>query len=269
MPGQEAEQGRARRLGEPPGVPDQVLIRQVGVAGGDRHAGEIVDLGQRVLDVRDGQDQGQRGGFRLGQRPDGLIAVQQEGGGGGIGAGCAALVQARPAHHGALQGQGQVVHGRQAVGQPEVEDPGYPRVRRGRGPGEVGRVPVTVSPLRGQRREGRRGVRDQRAHDGVEMVLPVPSGQVGGQRRPLAHQLARGLERVRRRDDLAGIHQHRGGPGLQAEIRRGQVQAAEGSAGRVGVPEARVRRPGGRLAVQVGPVRDLVDLVAVLAAAQH
>lgn len=269
MPGQEAEQGRARWLGEPPGVPDQVLVRQVGVAGGDRHAGEVVDLGQRVLDVRDRQHQGQRGGFRSGQRPDGLVAVQQEGGRGEIGGGRAALVQAWPADHGAFQGQGQVVHGRGAVGQPEVEDPGYSRVRRGRGPGEVGRVPVTVPPLRGQRRERRSGVRDQRAHDGVEMILPAPSGQVGSQRRPPAHQRACLLERVGRGDDLAGIHQHRGRPGLRAEIRRGQVQAAQGGAGRIGVPEARVRRPGGRLAVHVDPVRDLVDLVAVLTAAQH
>jgi hypothetical protein len=39
---QEREQRRALGLAEPAGMTDQVLIRQVGVGGRARHAGEVV-----------------------------------------------------------------------------------------------------------------------------------------------------------------------------------------------------------------------------------
>jgi hypothetical protein len=112
-------------------VPDQVLIGQVGVRRRDRHAGEVVRLGERVLDVHDGQQQRHRGGFGPAQWPDRLVAVQQEGRGGQVGGGRAGLRQVETAHHGAFARQGQVVHGEGPVGQPEVEDPGYLRVGRG------------------------------------------------------------------------------------------------------------------------------------------
>jgi len=177
---EKAEQGGARRLAEPPGVPDQVLVGQVGVAPGDGHAGEVVRFGQRVLDVHDGQHQRQRDGFGPGQRPDRLIAVQEDGGGGQVGTGRAGLRQVEPAHHGALERQGQVVHGEGPVGQAEVEDPGDPGVGRGRGPGEVGRMPVAVRPLRAQRGQLRRGPADRRDQDLGEVLLPAAFGQVGG-----------------------------------------------------------------------------------------
>jgi hypothetical protein len=177
---EKAEQGCARRLAEPPGVPDQVLVGQVGVGPGDGHAGEVVRFGQRVLDVHDGQHQRQRDGFGRGQRPDRLVAVQEDGGGGQVGAGRAGLRQVEPAHHGALERQGQVVHGEGPVGQAEVEDPGHPRVGRGRGPGEVGRVPVAMRPLRAQRGQLRRGPADQRDQDLSEVLLPAAFRQVGG-----------------------------------------------------------------------------------------
>jgi hypothetical protein len=76
-------------------MPDQVLVGEVGVGRTDlrrdRHAGEVVHLGQRVLDVHDGQQQRQRGGFGPGQRPDRLVSVQEDGRGGEVGGGRAGL----------------------------------------------------------------------------------------------------------------------------------------------------------------------------------
>ena len=269
MLGQEAEQGRAGRLAEPPGVPDQVLIGEVGVGPRDRHTGEVIHLGQRVLEVDHGQQPGQRSGFGVAQRPHRLVPVQDDGRDGQVGGGRAGLRQVEPAHHRALERQGQVVDGMRPVGQPEVEDAGYPGVRRGRGPGEVGGVPVAVPPLRGEHGQQRRDVPDQRNQARLEVRRPGPSGQVGGQRGPRGHQPTRRGERVGRADDLAGVHQHPGRTGGQAEVRRGQVQAGQRRAGRVGVAEAGVRGPADRVAVQVDAVRDLVGLVAEFPAPQH
>ena len=266
---QKAKQGRARRLAEPPGVPDQVVIGQVGVGRRDRHAGEVVRFGQRVLDVHDGQHQRQRDGFGLGQRPDRLVTVQEHRGGGQVGAGRGDLRQVKPAHHGALEGQGQVVHCEGPVGQAEVEDPGHLRVGSGRGPGEVGRVPVAVRPLRGQRGQLRRGPADQRDQDLAEVLLPAAFREVGGERGARGHQRARRVQRVRRGDDLAGIHQRGGGPGGPPEVRGGQVQAGQRHARRVRVSQAGVRRPADRVAVQVDAVGGLVYLVAEVPAPQH
>jgi hypothetical protein len=161
------------------------------------------------------------------------------------------------------------VHGEGPVGQPEVEDPGHLRVRRGRGPGEVGRVPVAVRPLRAQRGQPRRGAPDQRDQDLVEVFLPAASRQVGGQRGTRGHQCGGRVQRVRRGDDPTGVHQHGGGPGGPPEVRGGQVQPGQRRARRVGVPEAGVRRPADRVAVQVDAVGDLVHLVAEVPAPQH
>ena len=121
----------------------------------------------------------------------------------------------------------------------------------------------------GQRGQQRRGVPDQRGQARLEVRRPAAPGQVGGQRGPRGHQPVRRGERVGRADDLAGVHQHPGRAGGQAEVRRGQVQAGQRRAGRVGVAEAGVRRPADRVAVQVDAVRDLVGLVAEVPAPQH
>ncbi len=161
-----------------------------------------------------------------------------------------------------MQGEGP-------VGQPEVEDPGHLRVGRGRGPGEVGRMPVAVRPLRAQRGQRRPGAPDQRDQDLVEVLLPAASRQVGGQRGARGHQRGGRAQRVRRGDDLAGVHQHGGGPGGPPEVRGGQVQAGQRRARRVGVPQVSVGRPADRVAVQVDAVGDLVHLVAEVPAPQH
>ena len=98
---------------------------------------------------------------------------------------------------------------------------------------------------------------------------PAAPGQVSGQGGPRAGQPAHLGERVGGTDDLAGVHQHRSRAGRPVEALRGQVQAGQRRAGRVGVTEAGVRRPADRLPVQVDAVRDLVSLVAKIPAPQH
>jgi hypothetical protein len=175
----EREQRRALGLAEPAGMTDQVLIRQVGVGGRARHAGEVVGFGQRVLQVDDRQDRGQRGGFSHGQRAYLLVSVQQGGCGAQVGVNRAGP-QVEPGHHAALERDGQVMHGERTVSQPEVEDPGDLRAGTSRGPRQVGRVPVAVPPLPRQRPGPRGGAADQRKQDGGEIFGPVASGQVGG-----------------------------------------------------------------------------------------
>ena len=93
--------------------------------------------------------------------------------------------------------------------------------------------------------------------------------QVGGERGARGHQRARRVQRVRRGDDLAGVHQHGGGPGGPPEVRGGQVQAGQRHARRIRVSQAGVRRPADRVAVQVDAAGGLVHLVAELSAPQH
>jgi len=66
--------------------------------------------------VHDRQQQRQREGLGPGQRPDRLVAVQQDGRGGEVGGSRAGLRQVEPAHHGALEREGQVVQGEGPVG---------------------------------------------------------------------------------------------------------------------------------------------------------
>ena len=219
--------------------------------------------------MHDRQQQRERDGFGPGQPPDGLVAVQEDRRGGEVGGGRAGFRQVEPAHHGAFERQGQVVHGGGPVGQPEVEDPGYLRVGRGRGPGEVGRVPVAVRPLRAQLGQPRRGPPDQRDQDLLEVLLPAASRQVRGQRGARGHQARRHVQRVRRGDDLAGVHQRGEGPGGPPEVRGGQVQAGQRRSRCVGVAQAGVRRPADCVAVQVEAAGDLVNFVAEVPAPQH
>jgi len=181
VPGQELEQRRALRPGEPAGVADEVGVGQacVGRRAGD--ASEIVHLGQRVLDVRDGQDVRQGGGFGRAERAHRLVAVQEHRGRGQVHVSLAGAGQVEPGHHGAFERDGEIVHGERPVGQPEVKDPGHLGVWCGRGPREVRRVPVTVAPLPRQLRQQRRGAADQRRHELLEVTRPAALGQVGGQ----------------------------------------------------------------------------------------
>jgi hypothetical protein len=238
---QELDQRDALRLGEPASVAHQVGVGQAGVGRRAGDAGEVIDLGQRVFDVHDGQDVRQRGGFGRGERAHLLVAVQDDRGGGQVNVGRAGAGQVEPAHHGALEREGEVVHGERPVGQPEVEDPGRLRVRRGGGPGQVGRVPVAVAPLPWQRGHEGRGAADQRGHELGEVTRPAALDQVGGQVGTPADEPIHLGERVSRGSDLTGIHQHRRRPGREREVRRGQVQARQRRASRVGVTQVSVR----------------------------
>jgi hypothetical protein len=269
VPGQELEQRRALRLGEPAGVADQVGVGQARVGRRAGDAGEIVNLGQRVLHVHDGQDVRQGGGFGRAERAHRLVAVQEHRGRGQVDVSLGGAGQVEPGHHGAFERDGEIVHGEGPVGQPEVEDPGHLGLRCGRGPGQVRRVPVTVSPLPRQLRQQRGGAADQRCHELLEVTRPATLGQVGGQAGAPGGEPVHLSQRISGGNDLAGVHQHRGRPGRPREIRGGQVQPRERRAGRVGVPQVSVRRPAGRVAVQVHAAGQLVGLVAPRPAPQH
>jgi hypothetical protein len=126
-----------------------------------------------------------------------------------------------------------------------------------------------VRPLRAQLGQSRRGPPDQRDQDFLEVLLPAASRQVRGQRGTRGHQTAGRVQRVRRGDDLAGVHQRGEGPGGPAEVRCGQVQAGQRRSRRVGVAQAGVRRPADCVAVQVEAAGDLVSFVAEVSAPQH
>src|SRR5215472_11688271 len=73
-----AEQRQAVRPVEPAGVPDEVgVVGEAGVVRRWHHAGEVLDLRERVLDVDDRKQPRQRLQFCLGKRPDRVVAVQQ------------------------------------------------------------------------------------------------------------------------------------------------------------------------------------------------
>jgi hypothetical protein len=181
VPGQEFQQHRALRLGEPAGVADQVGVGQARVGRRAGDAGEVVNLGQRVLHVHDGQDARQSSGLGHAERAHRLVAVQDHRGRGQVDVSLAGAGQVEPGHHGAFERDGEIVHGEGLVGQPEVKDPGHLSVRRGRGPGQVGRMPVAVPPLPRQLRQQRGGAADQRCHELLEVTRPAALGQVGGQ----------------------------------------------------------------------------------------
>jgi hypothetical protein len=269
VPGQELEQRRALRLGEPAGVTDQVSVGQARIGRRAGDASEIVNLGQRVLHMHDRQDVRQGGGFGRAERAHRLVAVQDHRGRGQVDVSLAGAGQVEPGHHGAFERDREIVHGEGPVGQPEVEDPGHLGVRCGRGPGQVRRVPVAVSPLPRQLRQQRDGAADQRCHELLEVTRPAALGEVGGQAGAPGGQPAHLSQWISCGDDLARIHQHRGRPGRPREVRDGQVQPRERRAGRVGVPQVSVRRPANRVAVQIHAVGQLVGLIAPRPAPQH
>jgi hypothetical protein len=219
--------------------------------------------------VHDGQDARQGGRFGRAERAHRLVAVQDHRGRGQVDVGLAGAGQAEPGHHGAFERDGEIVHGEGPVSQPEVENSRHLGIRRGRGPRQVRRMPVAVSPLPRQLRQQRRGAADQRCHELLEVTRRATLGQVGGQGGAPGGEPGHLSQRVGCGNDLAGVHQHRGRPGRVPEIGGGQVQPRERRAGRVGVPQVSVRRPADRVAVQVHPAGQFVRLVAPRPAPKH
>jgi len=155
------------------------VVGEVGVRGRADHAGEVLGLGQRIFEMDHGQEPDQGGGFAGAQRPNRLVSLQEGRRPSEVGGGAAGLGQVEPGHYAALHADGQVVYGERPVGQAEVEDPGHASCCRGclgtlgGGPGQVGRMPVTVCPLPGQRRQKWSRAAEQRGQVGREVVSPA------------------------------------------------------------------------------------------------
>ena len=155
-----------------------------------------------------------------------------------------------------------------AVGQPEVDHRGNVGIGARRGPGEVGRVPVPVSPEPPQARKQRREPADRGQEVSGEVISPGLLIQVAGQAAAAGGQAGHGRERVGGRDDRAGVHEHRRGAGRQAEARAGPVEAGQRGARRPGVRRAGERFPRQHVPVQIEPGGRCVHLVEVVAG-QH